>query len=60
MSTSQNSPRPSVTVRGRSLGGGHPFLIAGPCVLETRELAFDMQKPEKTTRPRKKTIGRGI
>jgi len=34
-----NKPtRPSAEVRGRRLGGGELFLIAGPCVLETEEL----------------------
>ena len=39
-----NSPsaRPSVEVGGRRLGGGEPFLIAGPCVLESRELALSV------------------
>ena len=36
------SARPSVEVGGRRLGGGEPFLIAGPCVLETRELALSV------------------
>ncbi|MEM7310214.1 MAG: 3-deoxy-8-phosphooctulonate synthase [Planctomycetota bacterium] len=30
--------RPSVQVAGRRLGGGELFLLAGPCVLEGREL----------------------
>jgi len=47
MNTSQSSktpssPRPSVEVRGRRFGGGELFLIAGPCVLETRELALSV------------------
>ncbi len=33
--------RPTALVRGRTLGGGAPFLIAGPCVLETRALVMD-------------------
>ncbi|MBK7641633.1 MAG: 3-deoxy-8-phosphooctulonate synthase [Planctomycetes bacterium] len=32
--------RPTVKVAGQTLGGGELFLIAGPCVLETRELAL--------------------
>ncbi len=32
--------RPSIEIDGRKLGGGELFLIAGPCVLETRELAL--------------------
>ena len=35
-------PRPSVDVGGRKLGGGELFLIAGPCVLESRELALSV------------------
>jgi len=34
--------RPTVTVAGQTLGGGELFLIAGPCVLETRELALSV------------------
>lgn len=29
---------PMIDVAGRKPGGGQPFLIAGPCVLEVREL----------------------
>ncbi len=36
------STRPSIDVGGRKLGGGELFLIAGPCVLETRELALSV------------------
>ena len=32
--------RPTVRIAGRTLGGGSLFLIAGPCVLETEELAL--------------------
>ena len=32
--------RPTAEVAGRTLGGGELFVIAGPCVLETRELAL--------------------
>ena len=32
--------RPVIQVAGRKLGGGELFLIAGPCVLETRELTL--------------------
>jgi 2-dehydro-3-deoxyphosphooctonate aldolase (KDO 8-P synthase) len=32
------SVRPTIEIRGRAFGGGRLFLIAGPCVLETREL----------------------
>ena len=31
-----------VEVGGRSLGGGRPFLIAGPCVLESRGLTHEI------------------
>ncbi len=34
--------RPSVEVGGKLLGGGDLFLIAGPCVLETRELTLSI------------------
>jgi 2-dehydro-3-deoxyphosphooctonate aldolase (KDO 8-P synthase) len=34
------SQRPTIEVAGRKLGGGRLFLIAGPCVLQTRELAL--------------------
>jgi 2-dehydro-3-deoxyphosphooctonate aldolase (KDO 8-P synthase) len=34
--------RPTVQVGGRTLGGGELFLIAGPCVLETRELTHSI------------------
>lgn len=40
--SSDPGPRPAFEVRGRRLGGGELFLIAGPCVLETRPLAFDI------------------
>ena len=36
------SRRPSIDVAGRTLGGGTLFLIAGPCVLETRALALEI------------------
>ncbi len=32
--------RPTATIAGRTVGGGELFLIAGPCVLETRALAL--------------------
>ena len=34
--------RPTAEVAGRKIGGGQPFVIAGPCVLETRELALSI------------------
>jgi len=34
------SARPTVEIGGRKLGGGELFLIAGPCVLESRALAL--------------------
>ena len=37
-----DSGRPTVEVRGQRLGGGRPFLIAGPCVLESRELVREV------------------
>jgi 2-dehydro-3-deoxyphosphooctonate aldolase (KDO 8-P synthase) len=43
-----NSPashaRPSIEVGGRRLGGGKLFLIAGPCVVERRELTLEIAK----------------
>jgi 2-dehydro-3-deoxyphosphooctonate aldolase (KDO 8-P synthase) len=43
MSASDPAPaHPSVQVAGRRLGGGELFVIAGPCVLETRELALSI------------------
>ncbi len=46
MSVERNT-RPTVTkatvqIGGRTFGGGELFLIAGPCVLETRELAMSV------------------
>jgi len=37
-------PRPTCQIAGRTVGGGEPFLIAGPCVLETRELALSIAR----------------
>ena len=37
-----SDPLPTCRVADRSLGGGEPFLIAGPCVLESRELALSI------------------
>jgi 2-dehydro-3-deoxyphosphooctonate aldolase (KDO 8-P synthase) len=34
--------RPAIRAGGRTLGGGELFLIAGPCVLESRELALSI------------------
>jgi 2-dehydro-3-deoxyphosphooctonate aldolase (KDO 8-P synthase) len=34
--------RPTAEVAGRRVGGGELFVIAGPCVLETRELALSI------------------
>jgi 2-dehydro-3-deoxyphosphooctonate aldolase (KDO 8-P synthase) len=34
--------RPTAEIAGRTVGGGGLFLIAGPCVLETRALALDI------------------
>jgi 2-dehydro-3-deoxyphosphooctonate aldolase (KDO 8-P synthase) len=36
------APRPTVRAGGRVLGGGELFVIAGPCVLETRELTLSI------------------
>ena len=35
-------PRPTCQIAGRTVGGGELFLIAGPCMLETRELALSI------------------
>jgi len=35
-------PRPTCQIAGRTVGGGELFVIAGPCVLETRALAFSI------------------
>jgi 2-dehydro-3-deoxyphosphooctonate aldolase (KDO 8-P synthase) len=42
MSSKASPERASVEVGGRRLGGGELFLIAGPCVLERRELALEI------------------
>src|SRR5258706_6151659 len=42
MSPSNPSARPSIEVGGRRYGGGELFVIAGPCVLESRELALSV------------------
>jgi 2-dehydro-3-deoxyphosphooctonate aldolase (KDO 8-P synthase) len=34
--------RPVLELRGRTLGGGELFLIAGPCVLEGRDFVLDL------------------
>jgi 2-dehydro-3-deoxyphosphooctonate aldolase (KDO 8-P synthase) len=34
--------RPSIEVRNKRMGGGDLFVIAGPCVLETRELTLSI------------------
>jgi len=39
--TPDPDPKP-VTVRGRTLGGERLFFIAGPCVLESRQLTYDI------------------
>jgi 2-dehydro-3-deoxyphosphooctonate aldolase (KDO 8-P synthase) len=36
------APRPTIDVSGRKLGGGQLFLIAGPCVLESRDLTLSI------------------
>ncbi len=36
--TAAPTERPTVNIAGRRLGGGRPFLFAGPCVLEDPEL----------------------
>jgi 2-dehydro-3-deoxyphosphooctonate aldolase (KDO 8-P synthase) len=36
------APRPAIEVGGQRLGGGELFVIAGPCVLETRALALSI------------------
>ena len=36
------STRPNIDIAGRKFGGGNLFLIAGPCVLESRELTHEI------------------
>ncbi len=36
--------KPAIELDGRTLGGGQPFVLAGPCVLERRELALDIAR----------------
>jgi 2-dehydro-3-deoxyphosphooctonate aldolase (KDO 8-P synthase) len=38
--TSTQAPRPSLQIGAATFGGGRLFLIAGPCMLESRELAL--------------------
>ncbi len=38
----EKQKRPTAEVAGRRVGGGELFVIAGPCVLETRELALSI------------------
>lgn len=40
----RTTPPPAVKAGGVSLGGGRLFLIAGPCVLEGRALAFEVAR----------------
>jgi len=40
MNSESRAARPTVEVGGRTLGGGALFVLAGPCVLESRELVF--------------------
>jgi len=35
-------PRPTCQIAGRTVGGGELFVLAGPCVLETRPLALSI------------------
>lgn len=36
------APRPTIDISGKTFGGGPLFLIAGPCVLETRDLTLSI------------------
>ena len=36
------APRPTIEISGKPFGGGQLFLIAGPCVLESRELTLSI------------------
>jgi 2-dehydro-3-deoxyphosphooctonate aldolase (KDO 8-P synthase) len=38
----KSDARPTIRIAGREYGGGRMFLIAGPCVLESRELALEI------------------
>jgi 2-dehydro-3-deoxyphosphooctonate aldolase (KDO 8-P synthase) len=42
-------PRPTCQIAGRTVGGGELFVIAGPCVLETRALAFSIAESLRDT-----------
>jgi 2-dehydro-3-deoxyphosphooctonate aldolase (KDO 8-P synthase) len=42
MAESTRSGRPTARIAGERVGGGELFVIAGPCVLETRELALSI------------------
>ena len=41
-SSTGNTARPTVQVGDLTLGGGKLFILAGPCVLERRDLAFEI------------------
>ena len=47
--------RPSFELSGQTFGGGKPFLFAGPCVVESKELALEI-----ATRVRDITAERGV
>ncbi len=36
--------KPTVEIAGRKLGGGEPFLLAGPCMLEGRAFTLDLAR----------------
>ncbi len=38
----KSAPRPTLELRGRELGGGKLFVIAGPCVLEARDFVISI------------------
>ena len=42
MTYNRGMPRPTCQIAGRTVGGGELFVIAGPCVLETRALALSI------------------
>ena len=40
--TADPQPRPTWRIADRTLGGGRPFVFAGPCVLEDEDLVFSV------------------
>ena len=49
MTMNTQPDRPITRVGDRTLGGGTPFLLAGPCVLESLELALSIAEELQET-----------